>query len=47
MDLAEQLITTQVTTTYKAWGNHLNRGDPNLKRFLVASGNIFTYYFST
>ncbi|KAI1484775.1 major facilitator superfamily domain-containing protein [Biscogniauxia mediterranea] len=30
-----------------AWGSQLNRGDPNLKQLLVATGNIFTYSFST
>ncbi|KAI0010795.1 major facilitator superfamily domain-containing protein [Xylariaceae sp. FL0662B] len=30
-----------------AWGHHLNRGDPNLRQLLVATGNIFTYCFST
>lgn len=31
----------------KAWGQELNRGDPNLKQLLVATGNVFTYCFST
>ncbi|ETS86245.1 hypothetical protein PFICI_00073 [Pestalotiopsis fici W106-1] len=30
-----------------AWGNELNRADPNLKQLLVATGNIFTYCFSS
>ncbi|KAH9904477.1 major facilitator superfamily domain-containing protein [Xylariomycetidae sp. FL2044] len=30
-----------------AWGNELNRNDPNLKQLLVATGNIFTYGFSS
>ncbi|KAI1077758.1 major facilitator superfamily domain-containing protein [Whalleya microplaca] len=30
-----------------AWGHQLNRGDPNLRQLLVATGNIFTYCFST
>ncbi|KAI5922270.1 major facilitator superfamily domain-containing protein [Camillea tinctor] len=30
-----------------AWGSQLNRGDPILKQLLVATGNIFTYSFST
>ncbi|KAI8653906.1 MFS domain-containing protein [Fusarium sp. Ph1] len=30
-----------------SWGHHLNAGDPNLRQLLVATGNIFTYSFST
>ncbi|KAF5012750.1 hypothetical protein FDECE_1170 [Fusarium decemcellulare] len=30
-----------------SWGHHLNAADPNLRQLLVATGNIFTYSFST
>jgi len=30
-----------------AWGNELNGHDPNLRQLLVATGNIFTYTFSS
>ncbi|KAH6887546.1 major facilitator superfamily domain-containing protein [Thelonectria olida] len=30
-----------------SWGQHLNAADPNLRQLLVATGNIFTYSFST
>ncbi|OAP54783.1 hypothetical protein AYL99_11231 [Fonsecaea erecta] len=30
-----------------AWGHELNGADPNLRQLLVATGNMFTYTFST
>ncbi|KAF4126628.1 MFS transporter, ACS family, pantothenate transporter [Geosmithia morbida] len=30
-----------------SWGHHLNAADPTLRQLLVATGNIFTYSFST
>ncbi|KPM37999.1 hypothetical protein AK830_g8553 [Neonectria ditissima] len=30
-----------------SWGHHLNAADPNLRQLLVATGNVFTYSFST
>uniref|UniRef100_A0A8H7N0L7 Major facilitator superfamily (MFS) profile domain-containing protein n=1 Tax=Bionectria ochroleuca TaxID=29856 RepID=A0A8H7N0L7_BIOOC len=30
-----------------SWGQHLTAGDPILRQLLVATGNIFTYSFST